>query len=198
MNDNWIENQLGAPPLGASGPVVLGVDPSLTASAVASTAGWVEVAGLDGHRDDGYPRRLARIAAVAVQVTQLIKPLSTSLVVLEGPAPSRGAMPSAFDRAGLWWRIYSYCIVHGIPVAVCPPNIRAMYATGVGNAGKGAVIDQVARRWPTWLTKGDDNAADAVTLMALGADWCGHPLTDMPKTHRRALDRVAWPEMGPS
>jgi crossover junction endodeoxyribonuclease RuvC len=73
------------------------------------------------------------------------------------------------------------------------PNARALYATGKGTAGKGAVVDAVARRLPAWPTEGDDNAADAVILMAAGRDWLGHAITDMPKTHRAALDKAIWP-----
>jgi crossover junction endodeoxyribonuclease RuvC len=75
------------------------------------------------------------------------------------------------------------------------PNARALYATGKGNAAKGAVIDAVTRRFPDWATEGNDNAADAVALMAAGRDWLGHPITDLPKTHRAALDKATWPTL---
>jgi crossover junction endodeoxyribonuclease RuvC len=73
------------------------------------------------------------------------------------------------------------------------PNHRMQYATGKGAATKNLIVDAVARRWPTWPTNGDDNAADAVVLMAAGRDWLGHPLTTLPKTHRDALDKAIWP-----
>jgi len=112
---------------------------------------------------------------------------------MEGPS-YRSADPSVWDRAFLWWVIYS--ALHserGIPVAVAAPALRAMYATGKGNASKNAVVDAVARRWPHIPTGGDHNVCDAIVLMAMGCDRLGHPLTPVPATHRRALDRVAWP-----
>jgi len=173
---------------------VLGIDPSLTATAVASSAGWVEVTGEAGKRADGYPERLARITRQYVTVRSLIGDWSEiELAVLEGPAYSRSD-PSAFDRARLWWDIYGCLFSSGIPVAVVPSANRAQYAAGRGNAAKGAVIDAAARRWPQFETGGDDNAADAVTLLAMGLDWLGRPLCPMPATHRKALGKVAWPE----
>lgn len=103
-----------------------------------------------------------------------------------------------WDRAYLWWLFYEFCSHHQFPVAVVTPSQRMLYATGRGLASKGAVIDAVARRWPQYVTEGDDNAADAVVLMAMGLDWSGRPLTPMPATHRRALDKVAWPDKDPS
>lgn len=170
---------------------VLGIDPSLTATAVASSIGWVEVTGLKGKRTDGYPERLTRIRGVH---THFCDYLRHDLVVIEGPS-YRSTDPSAFDRAALWWLIYRTLASEEIPVAVVPPTLRAMYATGKGNAGKGAVIDAVARRWPQFATNGDDNAADAVVLLAMGLDQIGQPLSPMPATHRRALERVTWPEI---
>jgi crossover junction endodeoxyribonuclease RuvC len=177
-----------------TGPRVLGIDPSLTATGIASSAGWTEVVGSVGVRTDGYPERHQRLRAVRAKVIQLLPqvPAVIDLVVMEGPAYSRSS-PSAFDRAALWWDLYSRLAGRHIPVAVVAPTSRAMYATGRGNAGKGAVVDAVARRWPLYATEGNDNKADAVVLMAMGLDWLGHPLCPMPKPHRRALDKVAWP-----
>lgn len=174
---------------------VLGIDPSLTATGIASSNGWVEVVGLAGHRGDDYPARCDRIRAVKLGVADLVNiSVETSLAVIEGP--SYGSKdPSFFDRAGLWWEVYRYCRYCSIPVAVVTPTQRMVYATGKGQAAKGAIIDAVARRWPQYETGGDDNAADAVVLMAMGCDWLGEPLTPMPATHRRALDKVAWPEV---
>jgi Holliday junction resolvasome RuvABC endonuclease subunit len=171
---------------------VLGIDPSLTATAIASSAGWVEVTGAAGHRGDTYADRLLRLDGTAGQVCNYFSPSRIELAVIEGPAYSRGD-PSMFDRAYLWWRIYGYLSGHGVPVAVVTPNQRMLYATGKGLASKGAVIDQVARRWPQYETAGDDNAADAVVLMAMGLDWLGDPLSVMPAANRKALEKVAWP-----
>ena len=175
---------------------VIGIDPSLTATAIASSAGWVEVVGEPGKRTDGYRERFNRINSVYGEARNWLSS-NTELVVIEGPS-LRSADPSVWDRAYLWWLFYEFCSHHQFPVAVVTPSQRMLYATGRGLASKGAVIDAVARRWPQYVTEGDDNAADAVVLMAMGLDWSGRPLTPMPATHRRALDKVAWPDKDPS
>ncbi len=70
-----------------------------------------------------------------------------------------------------------------------------LYATGKGVGGKAAVIDAVARRWPQYETRGDNNMCDAIVLAAMGADWAGQPMAAMPAANRKALDKVVWPEM---
>ena len=170
--------------------IVLGIDPSLTASAIASSDGWTLTFGINGKRTDTYNDRLRRINAVASDVTNTAE--AAGLALIEGPS-YRSADPSAWDRAALWWKIYDGLTERGVPIAVVPPACRAMYATGKGNAAKNAVVDAVARRWPHIPTGGDHNVCDAIVLMAMGCDRLGHPLTPVPATHRRALDRVAWP-----
>lgn len=172
---------------------VLGIDPSLTATAVASSAGWVEICGRAGKRTDGYPERLDRLADVLHDAKVIISGGSMiELAVIEGPAYSRSD-PSMFDRAWLWWQLYRHMLSCGIPIAVVTPNQAKQYATGKGNAAKGAVIDAVARRWPAYATAGDDNACDAVALLAMGLDYLGRPLAVMPAAHRQVLAKVTWP-----
>lgn len=103
--------QPDTPAAGLAPPIVIGIDPSLTGTGIASSNGWVEVIGYRKSRSKD-------------------------------------------------------------------PGITA-----------------VSRRWPDWTTEGNDNAADAVVLMAAGRDWLGAPITDMPKTHRAALDKAVWPTL---
>ncbi|MGW4270801.1 hypothetical protein ACWEGQ_00185 [Streptomyces seoulensis] len=182
---------------GLGAPVVIGIDPSLTGTGIASSNGWVEVIGYRRARakDPGitqlpHPDRLAAMRDLLAQIRTTIG--CPDLTVLELPAPSRSG-GGAHERGWFWWEIYHYLTSSYLPVALLAPNARALYATGKGNAPKGAVIDAVSRRFPDWATEGNDNAADAVTLMAAGRDWLGHPITDMPKTHRAALDKATWP-----
>ena len=177
---------------GAGTPHVIGLDPSLTAAGLASSRGWTDVVGMPGKRHMTYDERHNRLHEVLNQITNLI-PADTALVVIEGPSYGSND-PSAFDRAALWWRLYDRLHHREIPVAVVPPSIRMLYATGKGRANKGAIIDAVARRWSAWATGGDDNIADAVVLMALGRDQLGAPVAPVPAAHRAALTKVAWPE----
>jgi crossover junction endodeoxyribonuclease RuvC len=180
-------------------PVVVGVDPSLTGTGLASSNGWCDVIGYKKARttDLGitqlpHGERLAAMRALVEQVTTAIG--VPALAVMELPAPSRSG-GGAHERGWFWWEIYYYLTSSYIPVGLLTPNARALYATGKGTAAKGAVIDAVTRRFPDWATEGNDNAADAVALMAAGRDWLGSPITDMPKTHRAALDKAVWPTL---
>lgn len=177
---------------------VIGLDPSLTATGIASTNGWCEVVGYRKPRakDPGitglpHPARREALHELQHAITDTIG--HPDLVVIELPAVSRSG-GGAHERGWLWWQLYNHIAALDIPIGLLSPNQRALYATGKGNAAKGAVIDAVARRFPTWNTEGDDNAADAVTLMAAGADWLGHPITPMPQTHRAAITKAIWPD----
>jgi crossover junction endodeoxyribonuclease RuvC len=177
-------------------PIVIGLDTSLTATGIASSTGWCEVVG---YTDKKNPitklSHTARFKAMrAVRRDILLSIGCPDLVVLETPALSRTGGGS-HERGWLWWSLYGYLIDADIPVGLVSTNQRMLYATGKGAATKAAVVDAVARRWPAWTTEGDDNLADAVVLMAAGRDHLGHPITDMPKTHRAALDKAIWPDL---
>ncbi|MEW2393124.1 hypothetical protein AB0933_32660 [Streptomyces venezuelae] len=180
------------------GPHVIGIDPSLTATGIASTHGWCDVIGhAKRTKDPGITQlpHLGRLNALRALLNDILTTIAhPDLAVMELPAVSRSG-GGAHERGWLWWQLYARLTSRGIPVGLLSPNQRAQYATGKGNAGKGAVVDAVARRFPAWTTDGNDNAADAVTLMAAGRDWLGHPITDLPKTHRAALDKAIWPAL---
>lgn len=186
-------------PAALTPPVVVGVDPSLTGTGIASSNGWVEVHGYKRPRakDPGITQlpHPDRLAAMRTLLTDVYAAIGTpDLVVMELPAVSRSG-GGAHERGWFWWQLYHHLNLRQTPVGLMAPNARALYATGKGNAPKGAVIDQISRRYPAWTTDGNDNAADAVALMAAGRDWLGHPLTQLPKTHRAALDKATWPTL---
>lgn len=178
---------------------VVGVDSSLTATGVAHSSGWCKVIGYKKARakDPGITQlpHLARREALHELCHAITDTIGRpDLAVLELPAVSRSG-GGAHERGWLWWQIYNYLASLDIPTALLTPNQRALYATGKGTAAKGAVIDAVSRRFPDWATGGNDNAADAVALMAAGRDWLRKPITDMPKSHRAALDKAVWPTL---
>jgi hypothetical protein len=82
----------------------------------------------------------------------------------------------------------------GIPYVDVPPSNVKKYATGRGNAPKPDIRMEVFKRFGHDIA--DDNACDAFVLYAMGLDALGHPLATMPATHRVALDKVAWPNLG--
>jgi Holliday junction resolvasome RuvABC endonuclease subunit len=185
-------------------PRVLGIDPSLTATGIACSDGWTKTIGEPGKKIMTYLERYDRARRVLSGVLEIVRGNSrlysrpvTHLIVIEGPS-YRSGDPSAFDRAGLWWHLFHQLTVMNLPIAVAAPTVRAKYATGKGTAGKGAVIDAVARRFPDFETNGDDNVCDAIVLMAIGRDKLGHPIVSMPQAHRAVLDSVAWPDTLPT
>lgn len=173
-------------------PRVVGVDPSLAATGIACTHGWHELVASVGKKADSWDQRRARLRNLADRICLLVA--GADLVVVEGPS-YRSGDPGMFDRAHLWWSLYERWRAAGLPVAVASPASRMLYATGKGNAAKGAVFEAAKDRLSgTWASfGGDDNIADASWLAALGADWLGCPVATVPPKHRSALDKVSWP-----
>lgn len=172
-------------------PVVIGIDPSLTGSGIASSNGWCERVGLPDVTTKSLGERIVAVDYLVNQVITLVA--RPALVCIEVPAFSR-AGGGALERGSLWWLIARRLHRDEIPVAEIFNGQRMRYATGKGAASKGAIVDAVARRWPQFETGGDDNLADAAVLAAMGADRLGVPLAPMPATHRKALEAVRWPD----
>ncbi|MCI3279164.1 hypothetical protein [Streptomyces cylindrosporus] len=181
---------------GLGHPVVIGLDTSLSATGLASSNGWTRVVGYTDKKNPlSKLPHLERLAVLRTVRAGIINNIGRpNLVVLESPS-LRSLGGAGHERGWLWWEIYSYLDSAEIPTALMSPSGRMLYATGKGQVPKGAVIDAVARRFPDWTTDGDDNAADAVVLMAAGRDWLGAPIATLPKTHRAALDKAVWPTL---
>lgn len=167
-------------------PRVLGLDLSLTCTGIAGP-GWTDTitppAALRG------AERMLWIRAALLDDYLA----GAGLVVVEGPSyGSQAGQRGHHERAGLWWLIR--CALHNldVPVAVVPPAALKRYATGRGNASKADMLLAAARRFP-WFDGSTADEADALWLAAMGADHLGHPLADMPATHRAALAGVEWP-----
>jgi Holliday junction resolvasome RuvABC endonuclease subunit len=172
---------------------VVGLDISLTGTGIASTAGWCETIGRTGVTNLPLLQRLTAVT----DLTNLIVDRAgvPDLVAVELPAFTRTGGGS-LERHALWWRIvHRLAIGRSVPVAVVTSDGRCVYATGRGKATKEAIVEAVTRRWPQYATGGNNNACDAIVLAAMGADWLGEPLCPMPASHRRALDKVTWPEV---
>lgn len=185
---------------GGSIPIVIGLDPSLTATGVASSAGWCETRGYIKARakDPGitqlpHAERYDAMKKLSWDIVDLVG--YPDLIVIEAPAFSRTG-GGAHERSYLWWSLYGAFKLRQIPVAVMSIQQRLTYATGKGSGGKGAVIDAASRRWPMFATGGNDNLSDAAVFCAAGMDHLGHPLAVVPASHRKALDAVAWPLIG--
>lgn len=171
---------------------VVGLDISLTATGIASSLGWSRVVG---RSDITTAPLLIRMAAVSELADSILRHTGRpELAVVEVPA-YRALGGGVLERSLLWGLVVRGLISREIPVAEVYNNTRMKYATGKGLASKGAIVDAVARRYPRYLTGGNDNLADAIVLCAMGCDWLGHPLARVPKAHRAALDAVSWPHI---
>ncbi|WP_051362936.1 hypothetical protein [Amycolatopsis thermoflava] len=170
---------------------VVGIDPSLTGTGLAtitSTDGpAVRVISSEPTPDPTLIDRDMRLELIVHAVETVAA--GADLAVIEGPALGK-ASPHTWERAGLWWRIVNRLIARQVPLAVCPPTVRAKWATGKGNAGKAPVVAAIARMWPD-VELVDDNAADALVFATMGAQRVG--LAVPLARHRDALASVEWP-----
>lgn len=177
---------------------VVGLDLSLTATGIATPDGVETVTSRSTTGASLLDRalRLERIAGhVAAAVARAGNEATKGddlLVVIEAPAFSR-TTGHQHDRSGLWWLIVvELSGWERLQVVEVTPSARAKYATGKGNGGKDEVLAAVVRRYPDVLVS-NNNEADSLVLRAMGCDWLGEPLAEVPQTHRAALDKVAWP-----
>lgn len=176
--------------------ISVGIDLSLTNTGIAI---WREGDGVSlhsikssGHKEDTLRQRYQRLGGVTDEVMSSVMPLTGKVsVCIEAPIFSaKGG--HAHDRSGLWWSVVT-SLLEEYPLTEIRPQELKIFATGKGNASKGAVVDAVARRWSHVETGGDDNLADALVLAALGAAWREFSDTvDLPQTHIRVLDTIKW------
>jgi hypothetical protein len=197
--------------LGTSGPVaagrplplVIGLDIALENSGVAGPD-WTD------HIRTGSLRGEARLDALAEAAAGFYR--HADLVLIEGAAFSRGLNTGGDEMAAARWIIRLDLHRRRIPFAVVNPQSRTIYALGSARPkhlqsgrlltsaeAKGAVRAAVAERYgieTTGTTRYDQS--DAYILAAMGLHWLGYPLAEVPATHSRALDGVAWPETVPA
>jgi hypothetical protein len=168
---------------------VAGLDISLTGTGIATLGGTTRVP-TTGRRKDTIVQRNARMKHITDTV--LIEVGHVHLACVEGPIAYSAPGGSTWDRGGLWWRIVAALLEREIPVAVISPTARAKYATGSGASRKAAVLEAAQRRYGAILPTDDE--ADALILRAMGMEWLGTPLAQVPDGHRAALAGVQWPD----
>ncbi|NUS78514.1 MAG: hypothetical protein HOV70_20270 [Streptomyces sp.] len=167
---------------------VAGLDISLTGTGISTLGGTTRVP-TTGRRKDSIAQRRNRMRHIKDIV--LTEVGDVDLACVEGPS-HHSVGGSVWDRGGLWWLIIDGLCERDIPVAVVPPMSRAKYATGNGGSRKAAVLDAARRRYGAILPTDDE--ADGLVLRAMGLDWLGQPLAEVPDGHRAALAGVQWPD----
>jgi crossover junction endodeoxyribonuclease RuvC len=173
-------------------PTVIGLDLSLTATGM-SDGHTTWLIKSTGHKGDSLTTRAQRLQHLTGSIVS--HAAQSDLVVVEGPSLGQARQGGQHDRAGLWWQIVAALHQLQVPVAEVPPASLKRYATGKGNANKGAIIEATTRRYPNIDTGGDDNRCDALWLHAIGLDHLTGT-TVVPGAHRTGLAAIQWPSMG--
>lgn len=182
---------------------IVGLDLSLTSTGVATLhingVNWSNYIGMHSIKSkpfgDKWESRNVRLNDIVHKV--LMHTHTSSLIVVEGPSYG-SKYGSAFDRAGLWWQVYSQLSLKGHPIAVVQPTQRMKWATGKGKASKEEVKQGVVDLWSTAgkeLAPSNDDEADALCFATMGAQWLG---LDVPYENHQGevLDKVYWPSGG--
>lgn len=171
--------------------MILGIDYSLRSTGLAALCddGSTDVCTITAPKDDGTVKSVVeRLTLIADQVEAWADLADVDTVVIEGVLHHAPGARRDVIMAGWWWIAGRIAPLVTDPIIVATPKTRAKYATGNGNAGKKAVIEQVTARYPQFAVGGDDNIADAVTLVAIGARLTGRPIDpDLPETNLSAL-----------
>lgn len=191
--------------------IALGIDPSLTSTAVALAAGGelvdilnVKTRGKKGDTSLDHQRRIDHIDRTFVDWLYRIDELLdedvdwTCIEVAVLEAPSYGStFGSQHERAGLWWALHQRLYNLGIPIALAAPMTRAKYITGSGASKKAEVVAhaQHSLQRDSGVRIVNDDMADAAGLAAMGARRLGHPieLIELSEPNLKAMESVRWP-----
>ena len=160
---------------------VIGLDLSLTATGAAIwTDGVLSLITLESP----HPGGLERLDWIYSHVRELCR--GAEVVVMEGLSFGSN-MPSAQERAGLWWMVARALWKAGIRMQAVAPTQLKKFCTGKGSAEKSLILREVFRRWG--VVADDDNQADAAVLMRVGLVLVGvtEPETDSQREVMAAL-----------
>jgi crossover junction endodeoxyribonuclease RuvC len=181
--------------LPANPPRVRGLDLSLTASGLA----WpdrVAVHGRKGLTTLPVGRREHELKCLAEELfVKICDPMPRPVIVVIENLPTgrtAGGVVST-EKGYVWHEVVRMLHAYVVPVLEVAPSVIKKYATGKGNANKGAVIEATARRLPWLHTAGDENACDAAWAMAIGCALLGQHLAELPKVHQEALAKLQLP-----
>jgi crossover junction endodeoxyribonuclease RuvC len=116
------------------------------------------------------------------------------LSLVEAPIVVRNGKGGAqLERAWLFGLLVDQLSLRG-PIVQVRTKTRAMYATDNGNADKPEVLAAMRVAFPD-LRIVDDNVADALALLSMGARHMGAPIDGVPsKKQLAAMTAVRWPE----
>lgn len=161
---------------------ILGLDLSLTAT------GWAVSPDEFGvERTAGKFRGTDRLVEYRYWLKAMCDRYAPAQAVLEGY--SFGSRGRAVFSIAEWGGIARLVLVdRGVPFVEVAPAVLKKYATGRGNAPKPDMRMELFKR--SGLDVADDNAVDALWLLAIGRELAGRPLWSMPKINRDALSKL--------
>lgn len=165
---------------------VIGIDPSLTSTGVASPLGWTEAIKTKKLR--GLPRLRSILDELRTYT------LGATLVVIEGPSYGHAGFRQHEELVALRWMIYDLLDRADTPCVLVPPSSLKLWATGKGNASKEDVAAAMDRRHNgEFLAKKRFDEADALALAEMGAGWLNNWC--LSPERQRAMAGVEWPEL---
>lgn len=161
---------------------IIGIDPSLAATGIATREQqWTVNTRAKG--DD-------RLQSIYRSIMAGIHRGNDTLAVVEDlPTGAHGA-----GKTGMAQGVVRLALLEAkVPYVTVPAATLKKYATGRGNATKPDMRMALYQRADLDLR--DDNQVDAWWLRQMGLDAVGHDdAITLPKTHREAMLKVAWPE----
>lgn len=163
---------------------VLGLDLSLTSTGVALPNGTTATI-----KTEAVEALEVRLDIIVTGIIHALNGLLPDLVVVEDlPRNARGAGSTGPVHGAVRYWFHE----RGTPIATPTAASIKKYATGVGNCGK--TMMALAAQSRAGIDFGDHgDECDAWWLRAAALDAYGHPVVDVPKAQRAALDKVDWP-----
>lgn len=192
---------------------VVGIDPSLTAAAVAvikhpdvaptPNVPRIRVVGDSDTRDATVTQRAQRIRDQLRRILQAIpgRPMPALVVIEALPRhiPNEAAASLYLERGALFYDLVDALTRRGIPVAEVNVTTLKLWATGTGKAAKTDVHEAMLTMWPhtqaqLYGPRGgiNDNASDSLAAATIGAQRLGWYPAELP--HQLA-PRVNWPDI---
>lgn len=172
---------------------IVGVDQSLTCTGLArlTPSGDIITSRVITRPATSLVETRDRIRYVVGQVLKFVGP--ETFAVLEAPIIPQHNGGQVLERAWLFGMLVDQLLVRGAVVQV-RVKTRAMYATGNGNAEKAEVLAAMRATHPG-VDIPDDNVADALALLGMGARHRGVPIDGpLEKKQERAMTAVVWPD----
>jgi Holliday junction resolvasome RuvABC endonuclease subunit len=161
---------------------ILALDLSLTAT------GWATSLNTYGvERTAGTFRGVERLLEYEHWVSKMLAHFTPDTVVIEGYAYAR---PNQAHQIGELGGVVRLALAE-YPTVEIPPATLKKYATGKGNSPKPTMRMELYKR--AGIDVSDDNAVDALWLLAAAMEATGSPLFPMPKVNVEALGKVVWP-----